>query len=178
MEIQTILEIASTVMLSLGGGAAIIFVFSNYLGNIWANRLMAQETSKHNHALEELRAKLQLQTSHHTHIQKQKIDLYLEVSNPVIDLIVKAMHSNGKISAEELQNFDKIRLTNTALLAMFAPKVVFDEYNDLLDYLFNAMEGKEQWGFPEFRVRALKFLSLIRADIGLYNDSISYNGLR
>lgn len=61
---------------------------------------------------------------------------------------------------------------------MFASTQVFNEYNNLIDYVYNAFEGKEVWSFPEFRGRALKFLSLVRADIGLYADSVFYSGSR
>jgi hypothetical protein len=177
MNTENAFEIAQAVILSLGGGVVIVFAFSNWLGKIWAGRLMASETARHNQNLETLRASLQAQVDHFSQTYKQKIELYKEVSNPLIDLIVKAQHSGG-LTPEDLKDFDKSRLTTTALLAMFAPKTVFDEYNNLIDYIYNAFEGKAVWSFPEFRVSALKFLSLVRADIGLYTDVVSYNGTR
>ena len=77
-----------------------------------------------------------------------------------------------------MKGFDKDRLSTTALLAMFAPDVVFNEYNNMIDYVYDAVEGKQKWGFDIFREKALKFLSEVRRDIGLYDDSVSYSGTR
>lgn len=172
-----VFEIAFAVLLSLGGGGAIVLALSSWLGKVWANRLMATEAAKHSHDLEKLRSSLQTQTDQHSQIFKQKIELYKEVSTPLIDLIVKAQHA-GTLTQADLKEFDKIRLATTALLAMFAPLPVFDEYNNMIDYIYNAFEGKEVWSFPEFRVRALKFLTLVRSDIGLYQDTVTYKGSR
>lgn len=95
----------------------------------------------------------------------------------MIELLVKTQNI-GSITVENRQAFERNRLNTTALLAMFAPAAVFDEYNRIIDYIYNCAEGKDTWSFAAFRDRALKFLSLIRADIGLYNDSLSYNGPR
>lgn len=177
MSTEIAFEVAGAVLLSVGGGSVIVFALSNWLGKVWAERLMARETARHSQYLATLHANLQARVAHFSQTYKQKIELYKEVSNPLIDLIVKAQHSGGLTSAD-LKDFDKSRLTTTALLAMFAPAQVFNEYNNLIDYIYNAFEGKEVWSFPEFRVRALKFLSLVRADIGLYADGVSYNGNR
>jgi hypothetical protein len=177
MSVENAFDVAAAVLISLGGGGAIVFALSNFLGKVWAERMMVRETAHYNRELESVKATLQAQVSHFSLIQKQKIELYVAVSNPLIDLIVKAQHSGG-LTPEDLKAFDKSRLTTTALLAMFAPINVFDEYNSLIDYIYNAFEGKEVWSFPDFRVRALKFLSLVRKDIGLYTDTVSYNGTR
>ena len=105
----------------------------------------------------------------------QKIALYKEAANPVIELIVKAQHE--LLTLTDLQAFDKDRLSTTALLAMSAPNVVFNEYNNMIDYIYDAVEEKQKWSFDVFRGKALIFLSEIRRDIGLYDDTLSYNAL-
>lgn len=177
MNTEMAFEIASAVLLSLGGGGIIVFALSNWLGKLWANRLMSAETAKHTQYLEELRATLQTQGDQKSQTYKQKIELYKEVSTPLIDLVIKAQHA-GTLTPQDLKDFDQSRLTTTALLAMFAPLPVFHEYNNMIDYIYNAFEGKEVWSFSTFRVKALKFLSLVRADIGLYQDEVSYHGTR
>ena len=77
-----------------------------------------------------------------------------------------------------MQAFDKDRLSTTALLAMFAPGNVFNEYNNMIDYVYDAVEEKQPWSFDIFRGKALIFLSEVRRDIGLYNDNLSYSGTR
>ena len=43
MGIKEIIAISGTILASLGGGVAIVFAFSNWLGRVWANRLMEKE---------------------------------------------------------------------------------------------------------------------------------------
>lgn len=177
MSTEMIFEVAGAILLSLGTGGAIVLALSSWLGRVWAERLMAKETAKHNHQLEQLRSSLQVQADQSAQTYKQKIELYKEVGAPLIDLLVKTQNI-GSITIEDMWAFEKNRLNTTALLAMFAPTAVFDEYNCMIDYVYNCAEEKEVWSFGEFRIRALKFLSLVRADIGLYNDMLSYNGTR
>ena len=127
--------------------------------------------------VEMFKSRLKYEAEHGNHLLLQKISLYKEVSNPVIDLIVKAQH-NGTLTQEDLQEFDKERLSTTALLAMFAPSDVFDEFNVMIDYIYDSFEGKQEWSFNSFREKALSFLSKVRKDIGLYEDQVSYNGSR
>ncbi|EPC3543473.1 hypothetical protein ACRZCT_003096 [Aeromonas hydrophila] len=58
MELKELLEIAGVILGSLGGGAAIIFGFSSWLGKVWANRLMEKEKAEHTRELESLRNRL------------------------------------------------------------------------------------------------------------------------
>jgi hypothetical protein len=177
MSITNIIEVATAVLLSVGASGAIVFALSSWLGKVWAERLMAKETAKHNRELEELRSSLRIQADQSAQTFKQKIDLYKEVGTPLIDLLVTVQNIEA-ITAENLQNFEKRRLTTTALLAMFAPVNVFVEYNKMIDYIYNCADEKDRWSFAEFRTRALQFLSLVRADIGLYSDALYYDGSR
>jgi hypothetical protein len=61
---------------------------------------------------------------------------------------------------------------------MFAPSPVFNEYNNMIDYIYDAVEEKQQWDFDIFRGKALIFLSEVRRDIGLYDDNVFYSGTR
>jgi len=176
MNIEQAFEIAQAVLLSIGGASIILFMLSNWLGKVWANRLMVHERAKHSADIAELKAKLKKEADHTNHLLMQKIALYKEVANPIIDLIIEVQ--NNSLSNLNLQEFDKDRLSTTALLAMFAPNKVFIEYNHMIDYLYDAIEGKQAWSFDNFRARALTFLTEIRRDIGLYDDSLSYNGAR
>ena len=57
-----ILGVSGAILGSLGGGTLIIFGFSNWLGKIWANRLMEQEKAEHARALEALRTQFTQET--------------------------------------------------------------------------------------------------------------------
>ena len=49
--------VASSVLLSLGGGAAIVLAFSGWLGKVWASRLAEADRLKHNIELEAIKSK-------------------------------------------------------------------------------------------------------------------------
>lgn len=177
MNFSDILSIGATIVASLGGGALIVFWMSSWLGKVWADRLMLKERSAHEKALTELRSHLEKEAEHNNHLLKQKIELYKEVSEPLIKLVTSAQISK-RLEESDLNDFEKSRLATTALLAMFAPHEVFDKYNEIIDYLYNSVEGKQAWSFSSFRVKALSFLSEVRRDIGLYEDEIEYSGSR
>ncbi|MDO9055008.1 MAG: hypothetical protein Q7U69_00510 [Sulfuricurvum sp.] len=109
--------------------------------------------------------------------KKEKIVLYKEISEPIIELVVNININNG-LTSEILIPFEKKRLSITAQLALFAPQNVFDDYNALIDYLYNSFDGKDVYSFIEFRKYAMKFLSSMRKDIGIYKNEITYNGNR
>jgi hypothetical protein len=58
MTFMEIVEIAGVLLTTLGGGVVIVFAFSNWLGKVWANRLMTKEKAEYAQELESLRSKL------------------------------------------------------------------------------------------------------------------------
>lgn len=55
MSLQTVLEVCASILVSLGGGGAIVFALSDFLGKLWADRALAkqrQEYAELNIALE------------------------------------------------------------------------------------------------------------------------------
>ena len=170
-------ETASAVIVSVGGGGLIVASLSAWLGKVWAKRLMAAETARHARDLEALRATLEDRNNRSSHLFKEKIALYKEAGGPLIDLMTE-MQSTGRVSRETQISFEKSRLSSTALLAMFAPAEVFNSYNGIVDYMFDCFEGKDQFQFPVFRQKALRMLSQMRQDVGLYADEVTYRGTR
>jgi hypothetical protein len=109
---------------------------------------------------------------------REKIDLYKEVSKPIINLIITIEHNQKQISKDLIMSFEKDRLFISTQLAMFAPTKVFDSYNELIDYIYNSLENKEEYTFEQLRNISMKLLTDIRKDIGIYKDKIKYNGNR
>lgn len=58
MNIKEVFEVASAVLVSLGGGSAIVFGLSNWLGKVWANRILENEKDQHNRELEKYKREL------------------------------------------------------------------------------------------------------------------------
>lgn len=185
---KEVFEMISAVLLSISGGGAIVLMLSSWLGKLWAERLMRSESAKHEERLRELEAKLKQQVSDfemrlkseldlRSDVIRQKIEVYRRITAPILDLVVDAHHSEA-LTRESLLAFERSRLDSTAQLAMLAPIEVFNEYNGLVDYLWDVTEAKEPWDFRDFRDKGLVFLSLVRRDIGLHTDSVSYSGNR
>ena len=170
-------EIAQAVLVSLGGGALLVLALSSWLGKVWANRMMEKERAKYESDLEKIKANLSEKLEKNNLNYRQKIDLYKEISTPIIQLVVSIEHQ-GNFTQEQMKAFEIKRLEITAQLAMFAPQSVFNKYNGFIDYIYNCFEGKDTYTFNKFRVLALEFLSEIRNDIGIYSDSVSYSGDR
>lgn len=55
MQLSDVLAISGTILASIGGGTAIVFSFSSWLGKVWANRLMENEKNEHSRQLESLK---------------------------------------------------------------------------------------------------------------------------
>jgi hypothetical protein len=189
MNIVAALEITLAVILSLGGGGSIVFALSNCLGKIWAQRLMIAETAKFQKEIEALKSDLNSKVLKEIEalksdlnskavLNKQKIELYTKTSEPLINFILDCFIHKKIISEEAIIKFDKIRLETTAHLSMFAPAAVFDQYNTMIDYTYNCLEKVDEWSFKEFETLGLKYLNLIRKDINLHSDEVTYAGSR
>ncbi|NWH06036.1 hypothetical protein [Desulfobacter latus] len=77
MQLSDILAISGTILASIGGGTAIVFGFSNWLGKVWANRLMEKEKNKHNRELEFLKNTFLKETENYK-IRLKKSELLFE----------------------------------------------------------------------------------------------------
>lgn len=77
MPLSDIFSIASTILVSIGGGTAIVFAFSNFLGKVWANRLMEKEKNEHTRELEALKSSF-LKDSESYKIKLKKSELIFE----------------------------------------------------------------------------------------------------
>jgi hypothetical protein len=63
MDLMTeVFKVAAAILASLGGATVLVFAFSNWLGKIWAERLMARETAEHARELEMLKNKFVQET--------------------------------------------------------------------------------------------------------------------
>lgn len=58
IELKDLFALSGVILASLGGGAAVIFGFSSWLGKVWANRLMTKEKAEYAQELESLRSRL------------------------------------------------------------------------------------------------------------------------
>ena len=65
MTLSDAYEIASAVLISVGGAAGILFVFSSWLGKVWAERILSKEKAKNAEDIEAFKKQLVLETESH-----------------------------------------------------------------------------------------------------------------
>ena len=61
MELNTVLEIAASIIISLGGSGAIIMGLSKFFGQSWADKMLEKEKAKYAKEIEEYKSKLQIE---------------------------------------------------------------------------------------------------------------------
>src|SRR3990172_177822 len=71
-------SIGATILASLGGGGLIVFALSNWLGKLWADRLMQRERQEHSIQLEQLRNSLRLASEEQLASLRSQLDIAKE----------------------------------------------------------------------------------------------------
>lgn len=74
-------QIAQAVLVALGGGGALVFALSSWLGKVWANRLMAKETAKYEDEMVRLKAQLQAELDRSSHTYRWRKGVRNHCSN-------------------------------------------------------------------------------------------------
>ncbi|HEY0681069.1 MAG TPA: hypothetical protein VGD45_01935 [Steroidobacter sp.] len=196
MEIRDALEVGSVVIASLGGGALLIFAMSNWLGRVWADRLMQAERAKHDAELEQLRAQLHTKTSNEIELVKRRLDIAttshlrevqekIAIYRSVIDLVSEILgdfdrtYLDGKLSPDAQTRYDRFnrgRMKAYGYMAMLAPQAVMDSFDAVVDHLMMIWNGSEPYEWTKVRTLAIAMINAIRQDIGLDKAPIEYRG--
>ncbi|MCE5221789.1 MAG: hypothetical protein LLF98_11165 [Clostridium sp.] len=96
-------EIASAVLISLGGGGAIVFALSSWLGKVWANRILEKEKKTYQLEIESYKSQLSIslnkinsineRTLHISKVQYDKeFDIYQDIWEKLHDCIVATLN--------------------------------------------------------------------------------------
>jgi hypothetical protein len=197
MKLADYISIAATMLFSLGSGGVIVFSLSNWLGKVWADRLMQNERQKHAEDLENLRNKLKLNTEkevasvkHELEIAKEKyladhtdrIAIYRSAIDLIAIIVAKIemilIKKREPLTAEELHEFEVQRLRIYAYLAMHAPQSVMDANDTLTSLILSVVYDGKSTSWEHFRKLAIILLNEIRKDIGVNSNPIEYRGER
>lgn len=196
MEIRDALEVGSVVLASLGGGALLVFSMSNWLGRVWADRLMQAERAKHDAELEQLRAQLHTKTSNEIELVKRRLDVAatshlrevqekIAIYRSVVDLVSEILgdfdrtYLDGKVSPDAQVRYDRFnrgRMKAYGYMAMLAPQAVMDSFDAVVDHLMMISNGSESYEWTKVRALAIAMINAIRQDIGLDKSPIEYRG--
>lgn len=197
MMLQEVVSIGAAVLASLGGGGVIVFGFSNWLGKVWADRLMQKERQEHAIQLEQLRNSLRLASEEQLASLRSQLEITREtlvrehldrvtIYRGAIDLIVEVVakiemilqQRRDGLNDDELYNFEVQRLRVYAYLAMHAPQSVMDAYDTLSDAILAFIYDGAEVTWEHFRDLATECLNEVRSDIGIRPDPITYRGSR
>jgi len=199
MTAAEIFKIAAAIIASLGGGGIIVAALANWLGRLWAERLMAKEKSKFEGELAELRSKLErnnqecltrlkteLDISRETFLKhhNDKLGTYAFACGLVADFLadLDMIRRGQKPDGNVLDRFNRNRLKAHGHLAILAPQEVMDSYDALIDEIFFITERnppktpQEDW--VEIRRLAYSLINAMRKDVGIDKSAIEYRGRR
>ena len=191
------LNVAATIIVSLGGSGAIILGLSNYIGKIWANNLLEKERHKNASKIEELRNSLRKETEEYLSNVTNQVEIYkqthlrehsdkLAIYRATIDLIAKMLakiemvylKNKSELTKEECEEFEIERLRIYGYLAMLAPQNIMDANDRLTDLLLALIYDNEPTSWLNIRACALQLTNAMRKDIGLNKADVTYNGTR
>lgn len=117
-----LMEIIGAIALSLGGGAAVVFALSKWLGNIWAGRILENE-------------KANLAREHELLIRRR--DVYSNLAVAMRIFIDTGTKANEKQQNEFLKAYD--------LAALWASENVINQMAKFLDSVINKKPSKEDF---------------------------------
>ncbi|EMW7169243.1 hypothetical protein AAFM81_000022 [Vibrio fluvialis] len=191
------LKIGATIIAALGGSGAIILGLANYLGKIWANRLMVKEKAEHDRELEKLRTWLHQESQQNLAKLNSEIEVYkqtqlrehndkLLIYRATIDLVATmlakvemiVLRNKQQLTAQEREQFEAERLKIYGYLAMIAPQEVMDANDVFIDQLLAVVFDGKYVSWEVIRSKALNLTNAMRKDIGIDKSEVSYNGER
>lgn len=97
------IEIATAIIVSIGGAGAIILGLSSWLGKVWANRILEREKAEHSKEIENYKSRLELELQKYnylndkaTHISKKQYEkefqIYIDIWDSLTDLSQKTFN--------------------------------------------------------------------------------------
>jgi cell division protein FtsB len=196
MDALEILKVGMAIIGSSGLAGMVIFGLSNWLGKLWANRLMENEKAAHQRELEKLRAELQQANEKDVSKLKSELEIYKEkhlkghedkitIYRMVADTVAEILGDFDRLSYEQkplnqnpdgFDKFNRNRMKVYGYISMFAPQEVMDALDQLFDHLLLVAYGREQYEWSGIRSLALNLLNEVRKDIGFNPTPIEYRG--
>jgi oligoendopeptidase F len=193
MSFDEILNIATAILASLGGSVLLLGACANWLGGIWAKRMLQEERAKHEVSLQNMRArneaaledlKAQIDTLKQKELNRHfdKLSIYKDVVHIVSEILREleavAASKQESITTELERSFALNRNKAYGYISLVSSQNVMDRYNDLIDFLIPLLYEGETATWIEMRTKADSMLNAMRRDLGITEGNIVYRGER
>lgn len=186
------LRVIGSSLFSVLSAGAIIMGLASWLGKVWAERVLRNES----HDLQEKLRDAQHRLDVSLRVTERELDLIKEaqasvrndkvaIYRGVVDLIATLLakldaHEMNRLPPDEavkhFDSFNEQRIRLYGYMAMFAPQSVMDAQDQLIDYLLQVSHGVESYQWETVRKKALALINEVRRDVGIDKSPIAYNG--
>lgn len=163
MKFSEVLNIATAIIASLGGGALLVVTFSGWLGKIWANRIMQEDISKHQHDLEEIKNKLKKLEIEHNVVFSELHKRRADVVEKLYHLIIDTMLFLGSLLATKNWPSEKSKQGET--------QKAFNQFRELL-YYFNKYKIYLDKDLSEYINKFLYQLNIDRKSYTIHSNNM------
>lgn len=182
MNIEDIFKVVAAVTASLGSSALLLAAFSNWLGGIWAKRMLQNERAKHSEALESFKKELDLLKQKELSRHFDKLSIYKDVVHIVSEILreLEAVTTSKQdsINPDIEYNFSLNRTKAYGYIVLVSSQEVMDSYNEMIDFFIPIIYEGEKSTWREMRLKADRMLNAMRTDLGIQESNIVYRGIR
>jgi hypothetical protein len=182
MNIDEILKISAAIIASLGGGVLLVAVSANWLGGIWAKRMLQNERVKHSEALESVKKELDLIKQKELSRHFDKLSIYKDVVHIVSELLreLEAVTTSKQdvINPDIEHAFALNRNKAYGYIVLVSSQEVMDSYNEMVDFFIPIIYEGKKGTWTEMRSKADAMLNAMRIDLGIQERRVVYRGVR
>lgn len=192
MSWDEIFKLVGASIFSVVSATTVIAALASWLGKVWAQRILSQETYELKRQLSESQLRLDLSLKQaereldflkdsRSRIHNEKITIY----RGIVDLVAKILATFDAIEMKDaskdeivlqFKSFNEQRIRLYGYTAMFAPQAVMDAQDALIDHLMLVAGDRTPYVWSEVRDLALNLINQVRCDVGIDKSEISYNG--
>lgn len=182
MNIDEVFKIAMAVIGSVGGSALILAAFSNWLGGVWAKRMLQNERAKHSEALEGIKKELDLLKQKEITRHFDKLAIYKDIVHLISEILREleavTIKKQGAVNPDVEHSFALCRHKAYGYLSLISTQAVMDKYNEMIDFFIPIMYEDQSASWEDMREKADALLNAMRLDLGLKEGDIVYRGNR
>ncbi len=182
MDIDEYFKVAAAVIASVGGSALILAAFANWLGGIWAKRMLQNERAKNSETLENLKKELDLIKQKELSRHFDKLAIYKDVVHIVSEILreLEAVTTSKQstINPNIEHAFALNRNKAYGYIVLVSSQEVMDNYNEMIDFFIPIIyEGKKST-WEDMRIKSDAMLNSMRVDLGIQDSKVIYRGSR